>query len=221
MLDLPAPPLPAEQGEPLDDDTYVSDFRARRKAIRDGESWKLERLQHFEEEESPTRDALRRGDWPDALRLFEAKRAAAQEAADDDRRNRSPFHRLRVVEEPLTPYMQWELHWLRVRAEAGHPCRVLSAKEVVPAETDRPLPETDRPLPEADRPLPEIVVLDNRTLYELLYTEDGVFGSVRHFTDPGVVAPWVAYIKRAYEVAEDLRTYFERAVAHLPPPPAA
>src|SRR5689334_5834805 len=101
MLDLRAPALPADQGEPLDDDAYVSDFRARRRAIRNGESWKLERLQHFEEDDSPARDALRRGDWDEALRLFEARREAARKAAEEDRRNGSPFQRLRVVEEPL------------------------------------------------------------------------------------------------------------------------
>lgn len=204
MLDLRSPSLPAEQGEPLDDDAYVSDFRTRRKAIRNGESWKLERLQHFEEDDSPRRDALRRGDWPEALRLFQAGLEAARKAADDDRRHGSPFHRLRVVEEPLTPYVQWELHWLHMRAEAGHHTRVLPAKEVATAETDRLLPE--------------VVILDNRTLYEILYTEAGAFESARRFTEPEVVQPWVAYVKQAYARAEDIRAYFERAVAHLPPP---
>ncbi|MGP3987603.1 DUF6879 family protein [Streptomyces sp. 3N207] len=206
MLDLRAPSLPQEQGEPLDDDTYVSDFRARRKAIRNGESWKLERLQHFEEE-SATRDALRRGDWPEALRLFEARLGEARKTAEDDRRRFSPFRRLRVVEEPLTPYMRWELHWLHLRAEAGHQCRVLHAKEVATAETDGLLPE--------------IVVLDGKTLYEILYTEKGAFESARRFTDPDVVKPWVAFVKQAYAAAEDIQSYFERAVVHLPPPPAA
>jgi len=141
MLDLRAPSLPPHRGELLDDDAYVADFRARRRAIRNGESWKVERLQHFEEEESPRRDALRRGDWQEALRLFEAGREEARRAAESDRLHGSPFRRLRVVEEPLTPYVQWELHWLHTRAEAGHPTRVLSAKEVAPAETDRLLPE--------------------------------------------------------------------------------
>ncbi|MGI5352518.1 DUF6879 family protein [Streptomyces sp. CA-250714] len=206
MLDLRAPSLPPEQGELLEHDPYVSDFRARRKAIRNGESWKLERLQHFEED-SPTRDALRRGDWPEALRLFEARLDEARKTAEDDRKRSSPFRRLRVVEEPLTPYMQWELHWLHMRAEAGHQCRVLHAKEVAPAETDGLLPE--------------IVVLDGKTLYEVLYTEKGAFERARRFTDPDVVKPWVAFVKQAYTVAEDIQSYFERVVAHLPPPPAA
>jgi hypothetical protein len=207
MLDLRAPALPVHRGEPLDDDAYVADFRARRAAIRNGESWKLERLQHFEEEGSASRDALRRGDWAEALRLFEARRDSAREAAEADRLNNAPFRRLRIVEEPLTPYMQWELHSLHVRAQVGHPVRVLPAKEVAADETDGLLPE--------------IVVLDNRTLYEILYTEAGAYESSRRYTDPEIIEPWVAYISRAYDVAEDIQDYFARAVAHLPAPPAA
>jgi uncharacterized protein DUF6879 len=207
MPDLRAPSLPAHRGEPLGDDAYVADFRARRKAIRNGESWKLERLQHFEEEDNPRRDALRRGDWQESLRLFEAAREEARETAENDKLHGSPFHRLRVVEEPLTPYVQWELHWLHMRAQAGHPTRVLSGKDVAAAEVDRLLPE--------------IVILDNRTLYEILYTEAGAYDSTRRFTDPEIVDPWVAYVRQAYAAAEDIGSYFERAVAHLPPPPAA
>lgn len=207
MLDLRAPALPADQGDPLDDDAYVSDFRKRRRAIRNGQSWKLERLQHFEEEGSPSREALRRGAWDEALRLFEAEREAARKSAEDDARNSSPFHRLRVVEEPLTPYVQWELHWLRLRAESGHPARVLPAKEIASSETDGLLPE--------------VVVLDGRTLYHILYSANGVFEGAIRFTEPEIVRPWLAYVTHAYATAEDIGTYFERAVAPLPPPPAA
>ena len=78
-----APALPAEQGERLALPDYRRDFRERRAAIRDGESWKLERLQHFEES-NPRRDALRQGDWDEALRLFEAERGSVREAALED-----------------------------------------------------------------------------------------------------------------------------------------
>ncbi|AGP57951.1 hypothetical protein M271_32660 [Streptomyces rapamycinicus NRRL 5491] len=84
---------------------------------------------------------------------------------------------------------------------------MLPAKEVAAAETEHLLPE--------------FVILDNLTLYEILYTETGVFESARRFTDPEIVKPWVAYVKQAWAAAEDIRTYFERAVVHLPPPPAA
>ncbi|MBD0738635.1 DUF6879 family protein [Streptomyces sp. CBMA29] len=207
MLDLHAPVLPLGQGEPLTDDEYVRDFRARRAAIRNGDSWKLERLQHFEEEDSPSREAQRQGDWETALRLMEARRDAFREAAQDDERRGSPFHRVRVVEEPLTPYLQWELHYLRQRAQCGHRIRVVQAGVFAAAETDRLLPE--------------LTILDDRTLYRVMYTEAGVAEGAVRFTDSAIVEPWVSFIRDAYAVGEDVTLYFDRVVARLPPPPAA
>ncbi|MEU3722235.1 DUF6879 family protein [Streptomyces sp. NPDC031705] len=209
MHDLRAPALPATRGEPLDAAAYAEDLRARRAVIRNGESWRLERLQHFEETDNPAREALRQGDWREVLRLIEAERPTARKAADDDSRNGSPFRRLRVVEEPLSPYVQWQLHWLHMRAEAGHHARVLPAEEFSFTEA-------------ADGgPLPEIVILGGHVLYEVLHSPAGVHTGTRRYEDPAIVRPWEVYVKRAYSGAEDLRTYFTRAVAHLPPPPAA
>lgn len=206
MPDGPVPELPEEAGERLDLAGYRKDFWERYSAIRDGESWKLERLQHFEEVDDPSRDALRAGDWAAVLRLFEAERQTLLDESRDEQQRAAPFYRLRVVEEPLTPYMQWELNWLRLCAECGQQVRVLPAASVATAE--------------ADRLLPELTLLDNRTLYRVVYTEKAELDGGVRFTDPDVVGPWVTYLRSAYAAAEDIRSYFERAVAHLPPPPA-
>jgi hypothetical protein len=207
MPDLRAPGLPAVHGTRLNAPDYRADFRARRGAIRHGDSWKLERLQHFEEED-PSRDALRRGDWGEALRLFEADRDTVREAARAEERQDHRFHRLRVVEEPLTPYVQWELHWLRMRAECGHRTRVILAKEVAGSEPN-------------GRLLPELTLLNDDALYRVLYTPAGATEGAVRFTDPDVVGPWAAYLRDVYAAGEDITSYFERAVARLSPPPAA
>ncbi|WP_329179082.1 DUF6879 family protein [Streptomyces sp. NBC_01477] len=206
MSELRAPALRAEDGERLALPDYRRDFRARRAVIRDGESWKLERLQHFEEA-NPRRDALRRGDWSEALRLFEAERTSVREAAQDDEKHGHSFRRLRVIEEPLTPYVQWELHWLHLRAECGYSTRVMPA-EVIAAS-------------EAAGHVPEVVILDEKVLYQVLYTDTGVTRAAIRFTDPAVVAPWATFIRDAYTAAEDITAYFPRALLRLPPPPAA
>ncbi|WP_328915667.1 MULTISPECIES: DUF6879 family protein [unclassified Streptomyces] len=204
MRELHAPALPAGQGERLTSAEYRSDFRERNTAIRNGDSWKLERLQHFEEQGIPSRDALSRGDWQEALRLFEGREEDLREAARDADRRGSAFHRVRVVEEPLTPYVQWELHSLRQRAACGHRIRVLPVAAVVAAESVGMLPE--------------LTILDERTLYRVLYTDAGVpDGAIRH-TDPAVVGPWAAYLRELYAAGEDVESYFDRVVAHLPPP---
>ncbi|WP_329062377.1 DUF6879 family protein [Streptomyces sp. NBC_01429] len=71
---------------------------------------------------------------------------------------------------------------------------------------------------EGDGPLPELIVLGGDVLYEVLYTESGVpDGAIRH-TDPEVIGGWESYIKELYRVGEDVMSYFDREVAHLPPP---
>lgn len=206
-LGLVAPVLPAERGERLARPDYRHDFRERNNAIRNGESWKLERLQHFDERESAGRDALRRGDWQEALRLIDAGRAGHRTSALEAKQRNVAFHRVRVVEEPLTPYVQWELRLLSVRAEYGHRIRVLPAEALAASE--------------ADGLLPELTLLGGRTLYHVLYTPAGVPDGAVRYTDPDIVNPWVRYLRAAYAAGEDIADYFDRAVAHLPPPPAA
>uniref|UniRef100_UPI00084991AC DUF6879 family protein n=1 Tax=Actinacidiphila rubida TaxID=310780 RepID=UPI00084991AC len=183
MRELP-PPLPAHRGHRLGDDEYTEDFRPRHTAIRNGDSWKLERLQHFEEYGDPSWEAMNRGDWDEALRVAGGRGEALRASAADADRRGSRFHRVRVVEEPLTPYVQWELHTLHQRARCGHRIRVLPAEAVAWAE--------------ADGLLPELVVLDDRTLYRVLYTATGAPEGALRYTDPEIVRPWAAFVAKAY-----------------------
>lgn len=204
MLDLHAPALLSGQGERLSREEYKREFRRRDAEIRNAASWKLERRQHFEEQGVASRDALRRGDWEEALRLIDAHRDVVKAAAAEDARNGNVFHRVRVVERPLTPYLQWELHTLRLQAEFGQRVRVVSAESVAPLE------ETE--------PLPEVVALGGRTLYRVMYSASGQTEGAIRFTDPGLVAEWGRFIETLFAPGEEIASYFEREVAHLPPP---
>lgn len=204
MLDLLAPTLPPEQGERLVREVYKRDFRERDAELRSQDSWKLERRQHFQEQGNASRDALTRGDWDEALRLMREQRADLLEAARDDDRRGSVFHRLRVVERPLTPYLQWELYSLRQRAEYGERVRTVSAELVVASERETLLPE--------------VVILGGHTLYQVLYTESGVSQGALRYTDTELIERWESYIKELYGAGEDVESYFAREVAHLPPP---
>ncbi|WP_129768825.1 DUF6879 family protein [Streptomyces sp. L-9-10] len=204
MLDLRAPTLPPERGERLVRDVYKRDFRERDAAIRDAESWKLERRQHFREQGSASRDALSRGEWEEALRLIDERRDDLLESARDDERRGFVFHRVRVVERPLTPYLQWELHSLRQRAEYGERIRTVSAEVLAAAESEGPLPE--------------VVILGGSTLYQVLYDESGASQGAIRYSDSGIVGRWESYIKEIYGAGEDVESYFAREVAHLPPP---
>ncbi|MFE9643746.1 DUF6879 family protein [Streptomyces sp. NPDC006365] len=204
MLDLLAPLLRPDQGERLTRDAYKRDFRERDARILNADSWKLERRQHFEEQGSPSRDALRRGEWQEALRLLGDRRDDLLATARDDARKGHHFHRVRVVEQPLTPYVQWELHSHRQRAEYGERIRVVSAEQVAAAEREHLLPE--------------VVVLGHDTLFQVLYSPSGATVGAVRYTDRELIDSWESYIRKLYTAGDDVREYFEREVAHLPPP---
>ncbi|MCP9212445.1 DUF6879 family protein [Streptomyces cucumeris] len=201
----PRPPaLAPERGERLTRDAYKRDFREREASVRDTASWKLERRQHFEEQGSPSREALRRGAWEEALALLEDRRDTLRTVAEEDARRGHAFHRVRVVDQPLTPYVQWELHSHRQHAEHGERIRVVTTEQVASAE--------------AGGPLPEIVVLGGSTLFQVLYDDTGAtIGAIR-WTDPDAIKPWARYIEELYGAGEDIASYFDREVTPLQPP---
>lgn len=178
---------------------YRADFAAEFDAAN-GMIWKLERAQHFDERGLPAWDAFARGDWEGSLALLEGMRAEFAAEHPD----RIEFRRIRVVEEPVTPYVHWELAVLRVRAQEGERGRVVPASAVAGFESERPVPE--------------LVVLGPELLYEVLYDRAGVHVGGRRVTDPDVIEPCLPVLASLYEQGEDLIGYFEREVAPLPPP---
>ena len=203
MLDRSSLELVPSQGDRLALADYRADFRVHRGAIRDVDCWKFERQQDFLDEGSSW-EAFYQGRWEESLRLLEEKREGLAEGVRKDRERNTVFHRVRVVEEPLTAYLQWELHSLRVQAEAGKKIRVIG-------------PGAWSAL-EAEGPLPEVVVVGGRVLYRVLYNEAGALDGAIRFRDPELIKRWEGFIGQLYEEGEDLLPYFERRVAPLPPP---
>lgn len=205
MPDLTPPQLDPAWGVSLIRDDYRREFREHRDKIDGEDSWKLERRQHFDELGIPSRDALRRGDWDEALRLMEELRPEFVATAEGHARRGSVFRRARIVEEPLTPYMQWQLRLLRLCDECGESVRVVAAGMLDGHEVGGPLPE--------------LVVLGGRVLFQVRYTDAGVPDGGIRYTDTALVAAWQRYIQHLHEAGEDIRSYVSREVAHLPPPP--
>lgn len=205
MLDLNVPTVAPESGVRLVSKDYKRDFRERQALIHDGASWKLERRQYFEEQNSPSRDALHRGDWQEVLRLFAEGRDAIMAKARENGRRRYTFHRVRIVEQPITPYVQWELYSLVQQDElGGNRVRIVTAAQVADAE------ETQQ--------LPEIVVLGSQTLYNVIYSDSGKPMGAFRFTDQQQVHSWERYIKSLYAEGEEIASYFAREIAPLPAP---
>jgi hypothetical protein len=194
----------ASPGERLGLEAYRADFRRRDFAVDGFDSWKLERRQHFREPGDPSWTAFVGGDWEEALRLIEVQRPELMDLSRLAAGHWCRLLRVRAVEWPLTPYLWWELHFLRVRAECGELIRVVGPEHLAAYEHEGPVAE--------------LVTLNDDTVYEVLYDAEGVLeGAVRHLG--GVVRDRVAArVGEFYALGEDIDTFFAREVARLKPP---
>ncbi|MBN6054721.1 hypothetical protein JYK22_22475, partial [Nonomuraea sp. RK-328] len=177
--------------EVMDAAEYGADF-AGALAATCGVVWKLERAQHFDEGDLPSYLAMVEGDWDRAMELAERMRPGFR----DDNPDRLDFRRIRVVEEPFTPYLRWELALLAMRAEEGENGRVVPVSAVRPYEDGGPVPE--------------LVLFRPTLLYEVLYDETGRHVGARRITDPRVVEPCVPVLAGLFEQGEDLCSYWAR-----------
>ncbi|MDL4774521.1 DUF6879 family protein [Actinomadura xylanilytica] len=193
VRELPAADLDAQE--------YLDDFWRHSEQIDD--LWKLERIQSFQEPDEPSWVSMMNGDWDRALALIEEKRAASKHhvSVADGIDNR----RVRVTELPVTPYLQWEMHVLRIWAETG-------------AQDIRVIDQSGVGALEADGPLPEVVILGSSVMYETLYDATGTHSGGRRIDDPDVIAACRNDLAGLYNTAEDMFSYFEREIAPLPPP---
>ncbi|TDD21866.1 hypothetical protein E1287_40250 [Actinomadura sp. KC06] len=190
-------------GDELDHAAYHSDFACQVEGLS-GVIWKLERSQTFREVDDPSWEAFSSGDWRRALALLENDREAVHTEARDNRRRGLKIKRVRVVERPLTPYVQWELYALRMLAEEGFELSVLPAAELASLE--------------ARGQLPEVVIIGRRVLYQVRYLPDWTPSGAKRIDAPQTIRAAATEISRLFEKGEPLLDFFEREVARLPAP---
>ncbi|HEX2743601.1 MAG TPA: hypothetical protein VHN16_04275 [Streptosporangiaceae bacterium] len=179
---------------------YLADFWDRYRNAS-GTFWKLERRQEFSEPGVPSWMAATEGDWQRALALIGQMRAGvAEEFAVVPGLRRC---RVRVTERPVTPYLQWEMHVLRMRAGEGEEVRAVDAALVEDQEEDSPLPE---------------LAVIGSAVYLILYTGDGELDGALRSTDPGLVAQAASQVAALFGKGEDIGSYFAREIAVLPAP---
>jgi hypothetical protein len=111
--------LDGQPGERLDLDEYWADFEQRFWKTSSLGFWKLERQQTFKEPGDDGWEAFSQGRWDDSMRILQARRSEFDDYYRRIADNGFATRRVRVVEEPLTPYLQWELHVLQLRHECG------------------------------------------------------------------------------------------------------
>ncbi|GAB3955347.1 DUF6879 family protein [Streptomyces sparsus] len=204
MRDIVRDVFDAADGTRLEQEAYTPDFMERFWRIGGEGFWKLERMQHYDEGDFPSWLAFREGEWEASLRHMEELRPEYEQYFGRIRGAGFGHHRVRVVERPVTPYVQWELNILHVKREYGENVSVLEADRVARHEPRGPLPE--------------LCVLGTEAVYVLDYTPDGVPDGATRFTRPDVVERSRTFVRRLYAAGEGLETYFPREIAPLAAP---
>jgi hypothetical protein len=189
--------------EPLSLDDYLADFEQRLWAIDRFDFWKLERRQHFREPGDASWEAFIRGDWEEALRLIRDRKALFRQRLDQAAERGFRYYRVRIVAEPLTPYLHWEMCLLRARSECGESIRVVDVAQIEPLETDGVIPE--------------MATLGAGVAYRIRYESDALAGADR-YTDAAVVQRCREFVERLHGKGTDLIGYFDQHVADLAPP---
>jgi hypothetical protein len=173
-----------------------------------GVIWKLERSQFFSEApDDAAWQAFVVGDWLKSLEIFESERSSIAAEAAKYKRQGSEFRRLRVIERPVSPYVQWELQSLRIFDESGMPIRVLDAARVGNLERTGSLPE--------------VVIVGDHVLYEVCYDDQWSACGARRIGDPDTIQRASAEIAGLWAEAEPLPAFFSREIVPLPPPAAS
>ncbi|MHB9862259.1 DUF6879 family protein [Streptomyces sp. YIM S03343] len=195
--------FPHGVSERMDRPAYHADFRRVHESgihhLR-----KLERGQNFKERGFASWEAFAAGEWDRALPLIEEKREVYTRQFHEAARLGILERRLRVVEFPVTPYIQWELFVLRLRVELGDNIKVLDARKISDIEKDRPVPE--------------VVILGDVAMYEVLYDEDGNAMGANRFTDRALIQETTTGFEELYERGDDFHDFFDREIAPLTPP---
>ena len=190
-------------GDELTLDEYLADFDERFWRPGNTVAWKLERRQTFRQPESPSWNAFAAGDWDRSLQLLEERRPKLRDYFDRVAAHGFSVHRVRVVTEPLSPYLIWELNSLLIRHQAGASVSIINADV---------LEEQER-----NGPLPEIFVIGPDTVYEVNYDAAGeAVGAIR-CVDRRTANHWMALIDAMEYSGEPIDAYFDRAVAGLRP----
>lgn len=193
-----------DPGETLTLDEYWAEFDERFWQTRAPGFWKLERQQNFQEPSNASWRAFAEGRWTESIQLIQAERGNFidyyRRIAERGFRTR----RVRVVEKPITPYLQWELHVLLLRHQCGGLTHVVGPDQIA--------------LLEQKCPLPEIYTLGHDLMYEAIYDADGVLAAARRFTDRDLIIRCQRLISDLYQVGEPLDEFFTREVAALEPP---
>jgi hypothetical protein len=141
------------------------------------------------------------------MRLLEDGREELTELHRENAARGTVARRIRIAALPVTPYLHWELCLLKIRDEAGGSIRILLDTDVADLE--------DQGL------LPEIYTMDRDVMYQAVYDDYDVLEHALRYTDKTLVSRCRDFIVGLYGRGEPVGSFFEREIAHRPPPDQA
>lgn len=171
------PPRPDLVTARLFPDDFRREFRDASRGVT-GRVYKLERRQTFQEPGNPSWEAFAAGDMKRALELIEEDRAAQRDFKKifDDRG--AHFYRLRVIEDPLSSYLRWELAHFRLNAEEGE--KIYIVNQAMIADLD------------LRYRLDDYTIFARSLAFFLNYSDDGLFLHADLVSDPTAMSELVA-----------------------------
>lgn len=171
------PPRPDLVKARLSPEDFRREFRDASRRVT-GRVYKLERRQTFQEPGNPSWEAFAAGDMRRALDLIDENRAAQRDFKKifDDRD--AHFYRLRIIEDPLSSYLKWELAHFRLNAEEGE--KIYIVNQAMVADLD------------LRYRLDDYTIFDRSLAFFLNYSDDGLFLHADLVSDRTVIAELVA-----------------------------
>lgn len=113
------PPMVVSRGTRLALDQFLAEFRTAWSRMR-SRFLKLETWQSYEElAANRSQQAFQRGDFNRARELLREEAEGDRPLYDDIRQRGLDYARIRLVKEPLTEYLRYELMSYQIRAEMG------------------------------------------------------------------------------------------------------
>ena len=192
----------AEVVRQLDLDQYLARFQDIQESLSCS-TLKLESAQHFIEPGNDSWELFRDNHWEAALEVVMGMETEIYDSFRDLQSRGITTKRLRLIEEPLSPYVQWELHILNVRARAGEDIRVMRNGEAAIALNIQPR---------------ELLFLDEIAMFDIKYSINGLLIGANEYRYELDVAELRDRINELFEKAEPLSGYFDKRVKSLPPP---
>jgi hypothetical protein len=188
--------------EVLNAPDYLADFSARFERLGQ-DLWKLERRQEFQEPGYATWDAFAAGRVAESMSLAEGGRAEVVEYQRSLSTRGIDLHRVRVVDSPPTPYLWWESHILRIRAEVGERIRALDVAAITDLES-------------SDWTLPEVVTIGNAVMYLVQYDTDGILSGAKRYQQSELIERWTRFMGQLFDRGEPFDDYYVREIKDTP-----